>query len=131
MNQWRGSVVERSVGRTRAGMLAVLGAALLVAAPCAFASDDSMRCGHKLVHTGDSMDKVIAVCGEPSSRAITGYVRGPAFVNGSYDYSWFGPQWIDMPVETWTYNFGSSKLLRRLRFIGDELKEIRTDGYGY
>ena len=36
-----------------------------------------------------------------------------------------------MPVEVWTYNFGTSKLLRKLRFVGDELDEIRTDGYGY
>jgi hypothetical protein len=115
----------------RTCMLAALGAALLGAAPFAAASDDSMRCGSRLVHTGDPKDKVLALCGEPSSRAITGYVRGPAFVDGPYDYSWFGPTWVDMPVETWTYNFGSNKLLRRLRFIGDELKEIRTDGYGY
>jgi hypothetical protein len=36
-----------------------------------------------------------------------------------------------MPVEIWTYNFGPNKLLRKLRFIGDELVEIRTDGRGY
>jgi uncharacterized protein YvpB len=36
-----------------------------------------------------------------------------------------------VPVEIWTYNFGSNKLLRRLRFEGDELVEIRAEGYGY
>jgi uncharacterized protein YvpB len=38
---------------------------------------------------------------------------------------------VEVPVEVWTYNFGSSKLLRKLRFVGDELDQIRTDGYGY
>jgi hypothetical protein len=105
---------------------------LFAASPQVLASDDSMRCGSKLIQAGDSMDKVIALCGEPSSRAVTGYVRGPAFIDQRpYDYYWFGPTWVDMPVETWTYNFGTHKLLRKLRFIGEELKEIRTDGYGY
>ena len=30
-------------------------------------------------------------------------------------------------MEIWTYNFGSSRLLRHLRFIGDELVDIRTE----
>jgi Protein of unknown function (DUF2845) len=38
---------------------------------------------------------------------------------------------VELPVELWTYNFGSTKLLRKLRFVGDELVEIRTDGHGY
>jgi len=107
----------------------------LAALGCASApalADDSMRCGNRLVSTGDPKDKVRALCGEPQDVSFAGVIRGPAYYDGGpYDYSWIGPTWVDLPVEVWTYNFGSSKLLRRLRFVGDELKEIRTDGYGY
>ena len=48
-----------------------------------------------------------------------------------YDYDYYGPGWVDLPVEIWTYNQGSRKLLRKLRFVGDELEEIETAGYGY
>lgn len=94
-----------------------------------------MRCGSRLVSVGDGKDKVRTLCGEPADvafagivgrRAYPGYARGDA-----YDDFYFGPAWVEMPVEIWTYNFGSHKLLRRLRFIGDELVEIDTAGYGY
>jgi hypothetical protein len=34
-------------------------------------------------------------------------------------------------VEVWTYNLGPNKLMRTLRFEGEELVDIRTIGYGY
>ena len=91
-------------------------------------------CGSKLVTVSDGKDKVRALCGEPSSVSFQGVIRrAPRYEYGygfnRYDY--YGPGVIDMPVEVWTYNFGSSKLLRKLRFVGDELDDIRTDGYGY
>lgn len=97
-------------------------------------AEDSMRCGSKLVSISDGKDKVRALCGEPSSVSFQGVIRrAPRYEYGygfnRYDY--YGPGVIDMPVEVWTYNFGSSKLLRKLRFVGDELDDIRTDGYGY
>jgi hypothetical protein len=99
----------------------------------AAAGDDTLRCGSRLVSTGDGKDKVRALCGEPSDVSFSGTVgrRRYPTQGHSYDYSWFGPEWVEMPVEVWTYNFGSSKLLRKLRFVGDELVEIRTEGYGY
>ena len=95
-----------------------------------------MRCGSRLVSTGDGKDKVRALCGDPSDVTFEGTVGRRSFYDryyGSrqYDYSYFGPAWVELPVETWTYNFGSNKLLRKLRFVGDELVEIRTAGYGY
>ena len=108
--------------------------ATLLAAGGAHA-EDSMRCGNRLVSTGDGKDKVRTLCGEPTSVSFVGMIgrRGyPGYTtDGQYDYSYFGPAWVELPVEVWTYNFGSSKLLRKLRFVGDELVEIRTDGYGY
>jgi hypothetical protein len=103
---------------------------LLVAMPVARASD-TMRCGTRIVSSGDGKDKVRALCGEPTSISFVGIQSRPRNHYGPYDYSYFGPGYIEVPVEIWTYNFGSSKLLRKLRFVGDELDEIRTDGYGY
>ena len=97
-------------------------------------AEDSMRCGSKLVTVSDGKDKVRALCGEPSSISFQGVIRrAPRYEYGyGYNrYDYYGPGVIDMPVEVWTYNFGSNKLLRKLRFVGDELDDIRTDGYGY
>lgn len=97
-------------------------------------AEDSMRCGSKLISVSDGKDKVRTLCGEPSSITFQGVIRrAPRYEYGygSNRYDYYGPGVIDMPVEVWTYNFGTSKLLRKLRFVGDELDEIRTDGYGY
>ena len=119
--------------RSTWGLLATLAVAQVFAT--AVQADDSLRCGSRLVSVGDGKDKVRSLCGEPTDVAFAGTVgrRGyPYYTNNdSYDYSYFGPAWVEMPVEVWTYNFGSSKLLRKLRFVGDELVEIRTNGYGY
>ncbi|HQR23154.1 MAG TPA: DUF2845 domain-containing protein [Steroidobacteraceae bacterium] len=113
-------------------MLALL-AALAVgvfAAPTASA-DDTMRCGTRLVSEGDGKDKVRTLCGEPTSISLAGYISGPLYEDGPYGYQYFWPGWTALPVEIWTYNFGPNKLIRTLRFVGDELDEIRTNGYGY
>lgn len=95
-------------------------------------AEDTLRCGSRLVNIGDGKDKVRTLCGEPSDVAFVGTMGRRAYPGyDSYDYSYIGPAWIELPVEIWTYNLGSSKLLRKLRFVGDELVEVRTDGYGY
>jgi hypothetical protein len=64
--------------------------------------------------------------------SYAGSVRRGGYVPyGPYQYSYYDPPWVEVPVEWWTYNFGGSKLLRKLRFVGDDLVEIRTEGYGY
>lgn len=95
-------------------------------------ADDTLRCGSRIVSVGDGKDKVRALCGEPTDVAFIGTIGRRAYPSyGPYEYSWFGPAWVELPVEIWTYNLGSTKLLRKLRFVGDELVEIRTDGHGY
>lgn len=107
---------------------------LLASMPAAHA-DDTMRCGTRLVGEGDGKDKVRTLCGEPTSISLAGYVGGPGYYtdynDGLYQYSYLWPGWTAVPVEIWTYNLGPHKLLRTLRFVGDELDEIRTNGYGY
>lgn len=118
----------RVIAIRRAAMLAALHLVFAVAANAA----DSMRCGSRLVSTGDGKDKVRTLCGEPSDVAFVGTIGRRGFPNyGPYDYSYFGPAWIELSIEIWTYNFGSTRLLHKLRFEGDELVDIRTDGHGY
>jgi len=124
--------MQRSDGN-RPTRFRCLPALVIVLATIATAqAEDSMRCGSKLIHTGDGKDKVRSLCGQPSSVSFAGTIGRRGYPNsGQYDYSYFGPAWVEMPVEIWTYNFGSHKLLRKLRFVGDELVEIDTAGYGY
>ena len=116
--------------RWRALTLLAVGALFVALGPAAQA-EDSMRCGARLVRAGDRKDTVRTLCGEPTSVSLAGVQTAPRYFYGPYDYSYFGPGWIEVPVEVWTYNFGSSKLLRKLRFVGDNLDYIWTDGYGY
>jgi hypothetical protein len=116
----------------RSVVISVALAGAWLAAPAR--ADDSMRCGSRLVSTGDGKDKVRTLCGEPSDVTFQGVIRRAPrreYGYGISRYEYYGPGVIDMPVEIWTYNQGSSKLLRKLRFVGDELDQITTDGYGY
>jgi len=110
-------------------LLVVASAALLAAQ--ATRAEDNMRCGSRLVSVGDGKDKVVALCGDPSSVSFEGLRSGYRYPYWPYDYRYVGPAYFELPVELWTYNFGSRKLLRKLRFVGDELVDIWTDGYGY
>ena len=122
----------------RPALLAILACAAVFVPSASTLADDNMRCGTRLVSVGDGKDKVRTLCGEPSDVAFVGTIGRrsvPTYPGstryGDYDYGFYGPAWVELPVEVWTYNLGSSKLLRKLRFVGDELVEIRTDGYGY
>jgi len=110
--------------------LLLLGSIVALGSNLALA-EDSMRCGTRLITTGDGKDKVRTLCGEPTDVAFAGTVGRRGYTYGPYDYWYSGPAWVELPVEIWTYNLGTNKLLRKLRFVGDELVEVRTDGYGY
>ncbi len=108
---------------TTAGMIA-LAAALAFSGP---ATADSMRCGSKLMTDGDPTDKVLAYCGEPASverREILRpyyFYRNSLPIHGAYEVS----------VEIWTYNFGTHRLMYRLRFEDGLLVDVDTLSHGY
>jgi hypothetical protein len=103
----------------------VAGLLLLAALP---AAADSMRCGSKLVSDGDSIEKVLHLCGEPASKERYWITRQPRYYVGSNEYVFPGEE--DVPVDLWTYDFGPNKLMQRLRFVAGELKSIETLQYG-
>jgi len=102
---------------------AVLACAALVLLP-GVALADSMRCGSRIVKEEDTMEKVLAVCGEPASQQRTWIQRAPQYELGGQYYSFPGTE--DVPVDLWTYDFGSNKFLQQVRFIDGIVDSIVT-----
>lgn len=110
-------------------VIAACAAALLGAWPSA-AGADSFRCGQRLVTDGDSIDKVEALCGAPSSiQRHEILARRVRWFRGRPYYTSYDPEPI--PVEFWTYNLGSRKLMRRLKFEDGLLVDVETLEHGY
>jgi hypothetical protein len=101
--------------------------AFLLLPALAFAGDD-FRCGSKLISPGDSIDKVLDLCGEPSQKTRTYVVRRPRYEIGSREYSFPGEE--EVPVDLWTYDLGPNKLMRRVRMVAGKVESIDTLGYG-
>ena len=95
-------------------LLLILGSNLLNSAQ----ASDSMRCGSRLVTVEARAAELLAVCGEPAYRDVWGQPVDPAS-----DYV--------AEVEEWTYDFGSSQLLRIVRLRNARVVAIDADGYGF
>ena len=91
---------------------------------------DAMRCGNKLVVEGDSRIDVRAKCGEPADIQTRTILRRPSFVRHGRRF-YYGDDFIEVPVELWTYNFGPNQFMRRLRIVNGEVEEIEVLGYGH
>jgi hypothetical protein len=86
-------------------------AGALLAAALSAAPAQAFRCGSRLVeHRSVWRQPVVWVHGRP--------------------YHLSSDQ-IEIPVESWVYNLGPNKLMRRLRFEDGVVVEIETLGYGY
>lgn len=103
---------------------------------------DSMRCGNKLVSTGDKKAEVLIKCGEPLLQETIAieekkeyavlalkypllYKRG--LLKSNNDAVIGKETTISQSIDQWTYNLGQGKFLRILYFEGGELVAI-TDG---
>jgi len=91
---------------------------------------DGFRCGTRLVVEGTTRAQVRQWCGEPSDIATRTILRPPIIWRHGYPYH-VGGSAIEVVVETWTYNLGPSKLMRRIRFEDSAVAEIETLGYGF
>jgi hypothetical protein len=87
-----------------------------------------MRCGSRIVKDGDTIDKVLDVCGEPVERERTWIQRAPQYELGGRYYSFPGTE--DVPVDLWTYDFGPNKLMRRVRIVDGIVVSIVELGKG-
>jgi hypothetical protein len=100
---------------------------LVTAVPC---MADSMRCGNHLVVDGDTAGKLRSRCGEPAAISRRSVLRPPVvWLNGRPVH--MGYSAVEVPVETWEYNFGPNRLIRRVRIEDGLVVAIDTLGYGY
>jgi len=111
--------------RTITITLVVLGTAALLPLP---AEADGLRCGSKLVVTGDTRVSVRSKCGEPVDVIHKTIIRRPSFVLRGHLY--FGDE-VAVDAEAWTYNFGPNKFMRRVRFVDGIVEDVDTLDYGY
>jgi hypothetical protein len=106
---------------------AVLACVALILLPCQTHAD-SMRCGSRIVKDGDPIEKVLDVCGEPAQKERTWIQRAPQFERGGWSYSFPGTE--EVPVDTWTYDFGPNKLMQKVRFVAGVVQSIVPLGKG-
>ena len=92
-------------------------------------ASDALRCGSKLVTEGDTRTAVRNLCGEPADIDYSTLMRLPSVMH--HGRLIVGHDLVEVQVETWTYNFGPNKLMRRLKFVDGRLEDIETLGYGY
>lgn len=90
---------------------------------------DSFACGNRIVTTGMTDTEVRAACGEPEDIRRDSILRRPTIWRQGRPIV-VGAEPVPVPVETWLYNFGPNRLMRRLRFTDGVLEEVRTLGYG-
>lgn len=94
------------------------------------AQADDLRCGNKLIMEGDTRAEVRALCGAPADIEKSSILQWP-----SYQYFgrrvYYGTAMIEVPVESWLYNFGPNLFMRRIRFVDGLVDEIEVLGYGY
>jgi len=102
---------------------AVLACVAMLLLPCRTHAD-SMRCGSRIVKDGDTMEKVLDVCGEPAEQERTWIQRAPQYELGGHYYSFPGTE--EVPVDVWTYDFGRNKLKQQVRFIDGLVDSITT-----
>jgi len=108
--------------------IAAVAALLLLAASPAFAT---MRCGSKLITEGSTRSEVAAKCGEPYEViTLRSVFRRPVIWDRGRPF-FVGESYIEVPVESWIYNLGPNKFMRKVIFEAGYVVEIETLGYGY
>lgn len=105
-------------------------ALLLCASGFTAAQADNMRCGQRLVVDGTTRDQVATWCGEPTEVLQRTVLRPPIVWYYGRPVNVGGGQ-IEVLVETWIYNLGPNKLMRRVIFEDGLVVEVETLGYGY
>lgn len=108
----------------------IIAAALVALSWTAPAATDALRCGSRLVSEGDTPDAVRAKCGEPSEVSRSSRLQVPVIWRHGRPIR-VGDDAIEVPIESWVYNLGPSRFMRRIRFEDDRVVSIETLGYGY
>ena len=103
------------------------------------AATDGMRCGQRLISTGDTLYAVRNVCGEPSatdrrvvSRTEKRRVSAPCFKDrdGTVRCDRVEEYTVEIVIDEWTYDFGPRRFVHYLIFENGKLAKITTGSYG-
>jgi len=89
---------------------------------------EGLRCGSKLVQSGDTRASVRSKCGAPVDVTHKTIFHRPSFVLRGRLF--FGDE-VALDAESWTYNFGPNKFMRRVRFVDGIVEDVDTLDYGY
>jgi hypothetical protein len=94
------------------GAVLILGLTIVMAVPNVAEAFYSFRCGTKLVRVGDTKTDILQKCGSPTLKTPGRDATGGA--------------------DVWTYNQGSGKTMRILRFTGPKVTAIdSSNNYGF
>lgn len=94
------------------GAVLIFGLTIVMAVPNVAEAFYSFRCGTKLVRVGDTKTAILQKCGPPTLKTLGRNATGGA--------------------DVWTYNQGSGKTMRILRFTGPKVTAIDSSNhYGY
>lgn len=132
--------MQRHVKRRTWQLVVTLGLGLASFSNGAEASG-SLRCGPRLLATGDSSYEVRSACGQPDQvdyaieeRKVRDSVEVVcrADVDGRRRCERVTRERsVEIPIERWTYDFGSNRFMQHLVFEGGRLRSIARGGYGY
>jgi hypothetical protein len=103
---------------------------------------EAMRCGNRIVSTGDHQAKVKALCGEPDqAESRTVYRSGlprqqlDVDVDGSAvvdrELLIHNRSLVEVEVEVWLFNRGPRRLMREVVFRDNKVIDVKILGYGY
>lgn len=114
--------------RSRPAHAPALALALVLALP-GVARADGFNCGNRVITTGMELYEVRDACGEPAQVTRTTILQRPVIWRYGRPY-YASEDFVPVPAETWIYDFGSTRLMRKLRFVDGVLTDIATLGYG-
>ncbi len=87
----------------------------------------ALTCGTRNVNEGQNIYQVEQMCGPPSWRDSR-----VDYVTQLIGYGSQGPiyQQVQVNIDVWVYNFGSTRLMQKLTFANGRLNRIDSLGYG-
>lgn len=100
---------------------------LLITVSLSTHASETLRCNQHIVSTGDTLTTVLEKCGEPTETRE--YSQPATYINSAGDRV-IDPGKLPTEYQEWTYNFGSSRLMRRIYAADNKVTKIETLGYG-
>jgi hypothetical protein len=96
----------------------------LMAIPCVNACAETLDCSGGIVSVGDSRVDLVTKCGEPDWKDSHDEVISERLDSDT-------KRKVIIVVDEWTYNFGTSQLIRVVTMKNGKISDIRSGGYGY